>query len=171
MGIIPTSQPCFVCKKHIAKFRGWCFDSKVSNVGWTNPKDPDMSWERDLPYNPIVRMGLRPSILLDREGFGFLGKLATLQKNGVFLLSRPWKRLINLLYIHLPWEPTHNLHFYGLSSYNPYFVAEKNPSFCMDTWGICVIKIPLAVQNIPTNPSWSLLRGSTEMPRLNLRCY
>ena len=28
------------------------------------PKDPDMSQERDFPYNPILGMGLRPSILL-----------------------------------------------------------------------------------------------------------
>ena len=28
------------------------------------PKDPDMSWERDFPCNPIVGMGLGPSNLL-----------------------------------------------------------------------------------------------------------
>ena len=28
------------------------------------PKDPDMSWERDFPYNPTLGMGMRPSILL-----------------------------------------------------------------------------------------------------------
>ena len=28
------------------------------------PKDPGMSWDRDFPYNPILGMGLRPSILL-----------------------------------------------------------------------------------------------------------
>ena len=27
-----------------------------------HPKDPGMSWERDFPYNPMVGMGLGPSI-------------------------------------------------------------------------------------------------------------
>ena len=31
--------------------------------GLNIPKDPDMSWERDYPYIPILGMGLRPSIL------------------------------------------------------------------------------------------------------------
>ena len=30
---------------------------------------------RDYPYIPILRMGLEPSILFDREGSGFLGIL------------------------------------------------------------------------------------------------
>ncbi len=31
---------------------------------FTYPKHPGMSYERDFPYNPILGMGLRPSILL-----------------------------------------------------------------------------------------------------------
>ena len=31
--------------------------------GLNIPKDPDMSWERDYPYIPILGIGLRPSIL------------------------------------------------------------------------------------------------------------
>ena len=31
----------------------------------------------DFPYNPILGLGLRPSILLNREGSGFLGKHKT----------------------------------------------------------------------------------------------
>ena len=35
-----------------------------SGVGLLHPKDPDMSSERDFPYNPTLEMGMRPSILL-----------------------------------------------------------------------------------------------------------
>ena len=31
---------------------------------YNDPKDPDMSWERDFPYNPILGMGFRPLILI-----------------------------------------------------------------------------------------------------------
>ena len=37
-----------------------CVESKILYI----PKDPDMSWERDSPYIPILVMGLRSSILL-----------------------------------------------------------------------------------------------------------
>ena len=36
-----------------------------------------MSEERDSPYIPILRMGLEPSILFDREGSGSLGNSIT----------------------------------------------------------------------------------------------
>ena len=49
------------------------FDEHIFQMGWFNhhldkfpiPKNPDMSYLRirDFPYNPILGMGLRPSIL------------------------------------------------------------------------------------------------------------
>ena len=45
----------------------------AKQIKLTNPKDPDISQERDFPYNPILRMGiLTINPTRNREWSGFL---------------------------------------------------------------------------------------------------
>ena len=46
--------------------------NEVEKVNGLQPKDPYWAQERDFPCIPILGMGLEPSILFDREVFGFL---------------------------------------------------------------------------------------------------
>ena len=66
-----VSQPCsFLSPQYSALWTGilgfsWIFTVDDHGTKYRIPKDPGMSSERDYPYNPILRMGLEPSILLE----------------------------------------------------------------------------------------------------------
>ena len=63
------------------------------------PKDPDMSWERDFPCNPIVGMGLGPSNLLESGRVWILRDKSTStwirlgHSRGGFLATDAWWHL------------------------------------------------------------------------------
>ena len=71
------------------------------------PKEPDMPWERDSSYNPILGMGSRPSVLLE-GGVWILGALYLKAFGNAILQHRKTTQIMFAWFpykaIHLPLE-------------------------------------------------------------------